>query len=97
MAVNLRLKALRVGHGLYQKDMCMLLGLKAEGTYSQKENGKRSFTQNEIKIISDAFNLSGDQIREIFFDQSLFTKDKLHILGKADAISLSPETNKTGG
>ena len=79
MAVNLKLKALRVGHGLYQKDMCVILGLKREGSYSLKENGRRSFTQREIKIISDKFHLSGDQIREVFFDQQLYTNDKFNI------------------
>ena len=85
MAVNLRLKALRVGHGLYQKDMCAILGLKAEGSYSQKENGKRSFTQREIKIISDTFHLSGDQIREVFFDQQITSNEKLNLIEDSKA------------
>jgi len=52
---------------MYQKDMCELLGLKAESTYSQKERGIRGFSQGEIKKIIDRFNLDGTQIKEIFY------------------------------
>ena len=67
MAIYYKLRALRAGYGMYQKDMCELLGLKAESTYSQKERGIRGFSQGEIKKIIDRFNLDGTQIKEIFY------------------------------
>ena len=76
MAANLKLRALRAGHGMNQKDMCALLGLKAESSYSQKENGKRPFSQSEIKIISQRFGLNGDQVMSVFFEYPLHTDSK---------------------
>lgn len=67
MKPNLKLKALRVGNGMKQKDLSALLGLKSEAPYCQKENGKRQFSQREISIIVDRFNLSGNDIKDIFF------------------------------
>lgn len=67
MKPNLKLRSLRVGKGMRQKDMCSLLGLKGEASYSQKENNKRPFSQQEIKKIADFFDLSGDDIKDIFF------------------------------
>jgi len=77
LATNYKLRALRVGHGWYQKDMCALLGLKAEGSYSQKENGKRPFSQQEIATIAKQFNLDGEQIKAIFFQDSISSNDNL--------------------
>ena len=77
MAVNLKLRATRVLHGMTQKDMCNLLGLKAEGSYSLKESGNRPFTQKEIRIIAERFDMNGEQIKDIFFDIQLNTKEKI--------------------
>mgnify|MGYP005872532745 CR=1 FL=1 len=67
MKPNLKLRSLRVGKGMRQKDMCSLLGLKGEASYSQTENNKRPFSQQEIKKIAYFFDLSGDDIKDIFF------------------------------
>jgi len=67
MRPNLKLKALRVGSGMKQRDMSVLLGLKTEAPYCQKENGKRQFSQREISIIAEHFNLTGNDIKSIFF------------------------------
>jgi len=77
VSINFKLRALRVGHGFYQKDMSALLGLKADGSYSQKESGKRAFTQREIQIISDKFDLDGEQIKSIFFNSELTSNDNV--------------------
>jgi transcriptional regulator with XRE-family HTH domain len=71
LAVNLKLKALRVGEGLNQKDMCALLGLKGEGSYSMMENGRRQFKQAHIATIAQRFKLDGEQIKEIFLTINL--------------------------
>lgn len=76
MAVNLKLRATRVLHGMSQKDMCVLLGLKAEGSYSQKESGNRPFSQKEIEIIANRFNMDGEQIKDIFFNSKLHANEK---------------------
>lgn len=79
MPLNLKLRSLRVLHGLTQKDMSQFLGMKKDSSYSQKECGKRQFSQREIALIIDKFNLSGEQIKEIFFDQFITTKENISI------------------
>lgn len=73
--INYKLKAERVKRNLTQTDMCQLLNIHTVAAYSMKENGKRSFTQNEIKIISKAFELNGDTLKDIFFSDNVNTKD----------------------
>lgn len=68
MGVNKNmLKSERVYRGLKQEDMAILIGCSIPA-YNQKENGKRAFSVEEITIISSYFNLSGEKIRTIFFD-----------------------------
>ena len=40
---------------------------KSQQAVSGKLNSKRKFTLNEIKIISERYNLSMDDVHEIFF------------------------------
>lgn len=56
-----RLKALRVEYGFTQDDMARKLSISV-GAYSMKEKGITSFTQSEIQIILDLFNLSYEEI-----------------------------------
>jgi len=69
-----------------QKDMCKLLGLKGESSYSLRENGKRAFSQIEIEMIATSFNLTGDQIKDIFFSPQLTINSNLNILQEEAAI-----------
>lgn len=64
------LKAERVKFGLNQSDMARILGCSVPA-YNQKENGKRSFSQNEISIIADTLHLSGENLKNIFFAKQL--------------------------
>lgn len=64
---NLKLKALRVEHGLKQTDVAKLIGMH-ENTYVRKENGITEFTESEIIAICKLFNKRPD---EIFFQNQL--------------------------
>lgn len=67
-------KANMYKHGMIGKDVASLLGI-AENTLSlkinEKENSrgnKAEFTQSEIKILKEAWNLSNKEVIEIFFN-----------------------------
>ena len=61
---NLKLKSLRVEHGLKQADIAKVIGI-SETTYNRKENGITEFTENEIIRICDIFKKDPT---EIFFN-----------------------------
>ncbi|WP_346880611.1 helix-turn-helix transcriptional regulator [Clostridium sp. UBA3061] len=65
--VNLKLKAYRTLKSVKQEDMAKLLGIGLN-TYNFKENGKKSFTLEESKMIADYFNTTVD---ELFFKDSV--------------------------
>lgn len=72
---NLRLKAERIMRNKTQEDMCKILGMKHRATYSMKETGKRAFSIEEIKIISNEFGLTAEQMKTLFFDEESDNKD----------------------
>lgn len=49
-----------------QGDLANYLGTTA-GTLSFKMTGKTDFSRQEIKMIKDRYNLTAEQINEIFF------------------------------
>ena len=53
----MNVKEYRVKKGYTQKQIAMLLDIK-QNTYSNKENGKRAFTIEEIKILKELFIVS---------------------------------------
>ncbi|MDI6617865.1 MAG: helix-turn-helix transcriptional regulator [Clostridiales bacterium] len=61
---NYKLKALRVEHRLTQTDMGNLLNI-SKVAYSFKENGKRDFTESEIRYICSHFKANPN---DIFFN-----------------------------
>lgn len=63
---NRELKAYRARHGLGQKEFSDMVGI-AYSTYVQKENGNRKFTQDEMKQIKEACDLTSKEIEDIFF------------------------------
>ncbi|ABS40804.1 helix-turn-helix transcriptional regulator [Clostridium botulinum] len=63
MTTAKKLKAYRCLKGAKQEDIARLIGVSLN-TYNFKENGKKSFTLNEAKIISDFFDTTID---ELFF------------------------------
>lgn len=62
-----KLKAYRSLKGIKQEDIANLLGIGLN-TYNFKENGKKSFSLNEAKIIADFFNTTID---ELFFEDKV--------------------------
>ena len=57
----MNVKEYRVKKGYTQKQIAMLLDIK-QNTYSNKENGKRAFTINEIKILKELFKVSYEEL-----------------------------------
>jgi transcriptional regulator with XRE-family HTH domain len=63
------LKSLRVLKGLTQKNIAQLLNISIQ-SYNKKENGKVPFTANELKILSDFFDVP----MENFFKDNVVIK-----------------------
>lgn len=57
----MNVKEYRVKKGYTQKQIAMLLDIK-QNTYSNKENGKRAFTIDEIKILKELFKVSYEEL-----------------------------------
>ena len=57
----MNVKEYRVKKGYTQKQIAMLLNIK-QNTYSNKENGKRAFTIDEIKILKELFKVSYEEL-----------------------------------
>lgn len=49
-----------------QSGLARMLGI-TESTLSWKINGKSEFKQSEIKVIADRYNLTGEEIKSMFF------------------------------
>ena len=61
------LKGKRMIIGLTQADVAKKLGINVK-SYNFKENGKSKFTLKELRKMSEIFNFTEEEIREIFFD-----------------------------
>lgn len=59
---NYVLKAVRAFHDQSQEDMLDVVGLKTISAYNKKENGKVSFTQDEMQKLSNHFNMTVDAL-----------------------------------
>lgn len=64
------LKSQRVKKGLTQKKVSEILNIDST-SYSKKENGIIEFKASEINLIRKIFELSPEDIMEIFFDDKL--------------------------
>lgn len=64
------LKSQRVKKGLTQKKVSEILNIDST-SYSKKENGIIEFKASEINLIRKIFELSPEDIIEIFFDDKL--------------------------
>lgn len=69
MNTNL-LKGIRVSKGYTQKPVADAAHMNV-ATYCEKENGKRSFSPEEIKDIASFLNMDLNQVNEVFFDLKL--------------------------
>lgn len=57
----MNVKEYRVKKGYTQEQIAMLLNIK-QNTYSNKENGKRAFTIDEIKILKELFEVTYEDL-----------------------------------
>ena len=60
------LKAEMIRHGDTSQTLAAALG-RTSRAFSMKINGKRSFTQAEIQVIVDRYQLDAEEIQRIFF------------------------------
>ena len=49
-----------------QSELARMLGV-TESTLSWKINGKAEFKQSEIKVIADRYDLTGEEVKSMFF------------------------------
>ncbi len=70
---NLKLKSLRVLHGLSSIDTARILR-KNKNSYCMKENGYREFTRKEIEDLYYYFKMNPEQLVDIFFTNEVHAK-----------------------
>lgn len=58
---TLKVREYRKLNGYKQEDLAKLLSM-TQSAYSRKENGKRSFTINEITILKNIFKVTYDDL-----------------------------------
>lgn len=61
----LKAKLVLAGYEDFTNDLERILGI-SHGTASKKANGKSDFSQKEISLLTEALNLSGDEVKAIF-------------------------------
>ena len=64
------LKSKRILFNLTQEEIAKEVGINIE-SYNLKENGKREFTLDEAKKISNLLKLNLNEVNDIFFDSSI--------------------------
>jgi DNA-binding XRE family transcriptional regulator len=67
---SLKLKSKRVGKGFNQEKTALAINTTLP-TYCNKENGKNPFTTVEIEKLAELFDLSVNDVDEIFFNGNL--------------------------
>lgn len=63
-----KLKSIMALHGDTNKDIAELLGISEQSVSSKINENGTEFKQGEIRIISDKYNLSPEELAAIFFD-----------------------------
>ena len=64
------LKSKRILFNLTQEEIAKEVGTNIK-SYNLKENGKREFTLDEAKKISNLLELNLNEVNDIFFDSSI--------------------------
>lgn len=72
------LKLERIKRDKSQADIAKVLNCSVPA-YSLKENGKRPFSQKEIAMLAEMFDMTGDTIKEVFFETKLNTNSKTEL------------------
>lgn len=69
--MNVRLlKSKRAAKGLNQTEASGMIGL-GTSRYCQKENGNFPFSLREVRAMTDVYDLTLDDVNDIFFDGAL--------------------------
>ena len=63
-------KSKRILFNLTQEEIAKEVGINIK-SYNLKENGKREFTLDEAKKISNLLELNLNEVNDIFFDSSI--------------------------
>lgn len=63
---NLKLASLRTLNGDTQESLAKYLGITKQA-YNHKENGGRTLRIEEIKAIKERYNLTAEEMYEVFF------------------------------
>lgn len=71
---NLKIKALLSGNGDDMKDLSKIIG-KSYVTTGNKVRGLVDWTDKEIKLISDHYKLTPQQVWDIFFSLEVYTNE----------------------
>ena len=66
------LKSKRILFDLTQEEIAKEVGINIK-SYNLKENGKREFTLDEAKKISNLLKLNLNEVNDIFFDSSIIS------------------------
>ena len=64
------LKSKRILFDLTQEEIAKEVGINIK-SYNLKENGKREFTLDEAKKISNLLKINLNEVNDIFFDSSI--------------------------
>ncbi len=65
---SLRLRSIMVMHGDTNKDLAQLLGISEQSVSNKMNERGTEFRQGEIAKIKEIYNLTAEQVEEIFFD-----------------------------
>lgn len=66
-----RLKSIMALHSETVKDLADLIGLSASSVYRKLEGTLGEFTQSEIAKIKDHYQLTPDEVDDIFFTKNV--------------------------
>lgn len=65
---GLKLRSIMVMHGHTNKDLAELLGISEQSVSNKINERGTEFRQGEIAKIKEKYNLTAEQVEDIFFD-----------------------------
>lgn len=68
---GLKLRSIMVMHGHTNKDLAELLGISEQSVSNKINERGTEFRQGEIAKIKEKYNLTAEQVEDIFFDSKV--------------------------
>lgn len=68
---GLKLRSIMVMHGDTNKDLAELLGISEQSVSNKINERGTEFRQGEIAKIKEKYNLTAEQVEDIFFDSKV--------------------------